>query len=101
MALLRYKATWRTWDEPGRQVAVAHWVERDVCVAFPLAWAQRHGQPAMIGRAKERIVEFEGKTGRTVAPGSVLLAFSRHEPQRLEHRLDPDVPRNLLTMGEH
>ena len=88
--------TWVTWDEPDRQIAVAHWTERDVSVVFPLQWARR-GQRAMIARAKERIVEVEGS--RTLAPGSVLLAFSRHRPLLPVTRIDPDVPRGLLGVS--
>ena len=84
---------WLTWDEPDRQIAVAHWTERDVAVVFPLQWARR-GQRAMIARAKERILEVEG--ARTLAPGSVLLAFSRHRPPSPQTTFDPDVPHGLL-----
>ena len=68
---MRHIATWRTWDEPDRQVAVVEWQERAVAVVFPIGWAGAHGQQSMIARAKERIQELEGKTGRTLAPGSV------------------------------
>jgi hypothetical protein len=91
-------ATWRTWDEPNRQVAVAQWVERGLCVVFPLHWAAHSGQAQMIARAKERIAEVEGTSGHTLAPGSVLLAYSRHVlvlPR--EQAVDPDVSRDLRT----
>jgi hypothetical protein len=95
--LLRYKATWRTWDEPDRQVAVAQWVERDVAIVFPLEWATRFGQRQMIARAKARIMEVEGKSGgRHLEAGSVLLAFSAHEPQPTLQQLVPDMPRRLF-----
>jgi hypothetical protein len=87
---------WRTWDEPDRQIAVAQWEARDICVVFPLPWATEHKQVAMIGRAKERIREIEGKSHRTLAPGSVLLAFSEHEDQPQDVQLLPDTPRALL-----
>lgn len=100
--LLHPKAIWRTWDEPDRQVAVAQWTERDIAVVFPLHWATRHGQPAMIAHAKERIRAIEAQSGRTLVAGSVLLAFSRHvEVLPREQQINPDVPRDLLTMGPH
>lgn len=95
--VLRRVATWETWDEPARYVAVAKHVERDIAVVFPLTWAARHGQRQMIAQAKERIRSLEAKTGRTLVPGSVLLAFSRHAPApRREQQLDPDVRHHLL-----
>ena len=93
---MRHVATWRTWDEPDRQVAVVEWQEREIRVVFPLGWAARHGQPLMIARAKDRIRELEGKTGRTLVAGSVLLAFSRHGSLQREEGIDPDVPRGLV-----
>src|SRR5260370_146431 len=98
-------ATWRTWDEPDRQVAVAQLVERKVSVVFPLTWAAHHGQPEMIARSKERIAEVEGKSGKKLAEGSVLLAYSRHEFQLLDPRdqrvINPDVIRDLRSMDPH
>lgn len=92
--------SWTTWDEPDRQVAVARWEERDVSVVFPLHWAALQGQRAMIARAKERILEVEQKAGgKTLAPGSVLLAFSAHEEQAPDHTIDPGVPRNLQPVA--
>jgi hypothetical protein len=109
--VLRPKRTWRTWDEPDRQVAVAQWVERNISVVFPLTWAAHHGQPEMIARAKERIAEVEGKAAavataagnpaRELAPGSVLLAFSRHDITLREpcdeRRLNPEVIADLRS----
>jgi hypothetical protein len=101
--VLRKVATWRTWDEPDRQVAVAQWVERKVSVVFPLHWAAHHGQAEMIARSKERIAEVEGKSGgKKLSEGSVLLAFSRHVqilPRGLE--INPDVSRDLRTIDPH
>lgn len=97
MGVLRPIATWRTWDEPGRQIAVVEWVERGICVVFPIAWTVTRGQQRMIGRAKERIREVEAKAaGKQLVAGSVLLAFSEHEEQPLEAQLAPDTPRALL-----
>lgn len=88
---------WLTWDEPDRAVAVAQWTERDVCVVFPIHWAAVFGQQEMVSRAKERIADVERKSGRTLTPGSVLLAFSRHvECLPRTHTVEPDVPRGLL-----
>ena len=92
----RIAATWVLWDEPERQVAVAQWKERDVCVVFPLHWAARHGTAAMVKRAKARMHEIEGKSDRTLVPGSVLLAFSRHTLQPREHVINPDVSRGIM-----
>jgi hypothetical protein len=96
MGLLRYKATWRTWDEPDRQVAFAQWVERDLYVVFPLAWARLHGGRAMIARAKERIAEVEAKVRRHLVEQSVLVAFSRHEEQPALQQIAPEVNRALM-----
>jgi len=96
---MRHVATWRTWDEPDRQVAVVEWEERSLRVVFPLQWAAKRGQRIMIARAKERIRELEGKTGRWLAPGSVLLAFSRHGPLAPLERIDPDVTRGIVGRG--
>lgn len=93
---MRHVATWETWDEPDCQVAVAQWKERDIAVVFPIHWAAEHGQQAMIGRAKERIQEVEGKSRKTLVPGSVLLAFTRHKPQPRGLQLAPEVPRQLI-----
>jgi hypothetical protein len=95
-------ATWRTWDEPDRQVAVAQWVERKVSIVFPLTWAAHHGQVEMIARSKERIAEVEGKSEKKLAEGSVLLAFSRHDLQLTNERtINPDVIRDLRSMDPH
>lgn len=95
--LLRRKATWQTWDEPGRAIAVALWLERDIAVVFPLDWAGKYGQAQMIGRAKDRIQEVEGKSGgKTLAEGSVLLAFSEHEDQPASQLIIPEISRALL-----
>jgi hypothetical protein len=100
--MLKAIAAWRTWDEPDRQVAVAQWVERKVSVVFPLTWAAHHGQAEMIARSKERIAEIEGKSGKKLAEGSVLLAFSRHDLTLLGPRdarvINPDVLKDLRTM---
>src|SRR5580765_6756838 len=96
----RLVAAWRTWDEPDRQVAVAEWIERDIAIVFPLPWAQAHGQRAMVNRAKDRIREIETKSGRTLVPGCVLLAFSEHEEQPPERQLLPDTPRALLPRAD-
>jgi hypothetical protein len=99
--MLKPVARWETWDEPDRDVAVAKWVERGIRVVFPLHWAAHHGQREMIARAKERIAEIEGKSGRNLVPGSVLLAFSRHvEILPRENKINPDVSASLLTMGD-
>lgn len=95
--MLQAKAIWRTWDEPGRQIAVAQWSERDIAVVFPLHWAARHGQRQMIRVAKHRIAEIEHKAnGKTLEAGSVLLAFSEHEEQPQLQQLLPDTPRSLI-----
>lgn len=86
---------WLTWDEPDRDIAVARWEARGICVIFPLSWAKCHDQKAMIGRAKERIEEIEGKSGRTLVAGSVLLAFSRHGPLTRKTALNPEVSQAL------
>jgi len=94
----RIVATWVTWDEPDRAVAVAQWKERDICIVFPLHWADRMGQEPMIAHAKNRIQALEHQAGRQLAPGSVLLAFTRHvQVLPREHAIDPDVSRNLLA----
>lgn len=93
----RIIATWVTWDEPDRAVAVAQWKERDICVVFPLHWAAIMGQEPMIAHAKDRIASLEGKAGRTLAPGSVLLAFTRHvQIMRPGEMIDPDVSRAIM-----
>jgi len=88
---------WITWDEPDRAIAVAQWTERDVYIVFPIHWAAVFGQQEMVSRAKERIADVEGRSGHTLVPGSVLLAFSRHVlvMPRVQ-RVDPDVSRGLL-----
>lgn len=96
----RIVATWVTWDEPDRAVAVAQWKERDLCVVFPIHWAAQYGQAPMIARAKARITELEGKARRMLAPGSVLLAFTRHVPVLpREQMIDPDVSRAILPVA--
>jgi hypothetical protein len=94
--VLKAKALWRTWDEPGRQVAVAQWHERDIAVVFPLAWASHAGQRRMIARAKARIAEVEAKARKQLEAGSVLVAFSEHEQQPRALQLMPDVGRRLI-----
>jgi hypothetical protein len=95
----RIMATWELWDEPDRQVVVAHWSERDVAVVFPLHWATRHGRAAMVEHAKTRIQGLEGIAGRVIVPGSVILAFSRHVGvMPREHAIDPDVSRDLRVL---
>lgn len=98
---MRIVATWVTWDEPDRAVAVAQWTERDICVVFPLPWAARHGQAPMITQAKDRIARLEQQAQRTLAPGSVLLAFSRHGLLAQEQTIDPDVSRAILPGLTH
>lgn len=83
--------TWLTWDEPERQIAVAQWRERDLAVVFPLHWG---GSAAMIARAKARIAAVEAKAGKRLAPGSVLLAFSRHKARAAREALA--VPHPLI-----
>lgn len=95
----RIAATWVVWEEVDRQVAVAQWRERDLCIVFPLAWARCRQQRALVARAKERIAEVEARAQRVLVPGSVLLAFSRHVPQPDFQSLDPDVPRALVSLG--
>ena len=114
-------ARWRTWDEPDRDVTVAQWVERGICVVFPRLWAQKHGQESMIAHARDRIAAVEGVAAgnagveqKRLEAGSVLLAFTRHlgtipaavgadaMRQHLTARpavetIDPDVSRNLLS----
>lgn len=89
-------ATWVSWEEPDRAVAVCQWKERDICVVFPLDWALRRNTKALAERAKARIQEVEWQAGRTLVPGSVLVAFSRHRPLAREQRIDPDVSRAIL-----
>lgn len=89
-------AIWETWDEPERQVAVVQQVGRGIHVVFPVAWAAQHGGRSMIQRAKQRIQEIETKSGRTLVPGSVLLAFSEHEPTAPRETFLPDVARRLM-----
>lgn len=93
---MQHVAAWETWDEPDRQIAVAQWSERDVAVVFPLHWAACYGQGPMIARAKERIQDVEAKSGRTLVPGSVLLAFSEHDEQPRALQLAPDILRRLV-----
>lgn len=94
---MRIVATWVTWDEPDRAVAVAQWKERDICVVFPLHWAAMMGQEPMIAHAKDRIANLEHQAQRTLAPGSVLLAFTRHVAvMRPTETIDPDVSRAIL-----
>ena len=88
--------SWETWDLPDDQVVVVHWMERDLVVVFPIQWAQRHGDRACIERAKERIAEYEEKVWCHLAPGSTLLAWSRHENQPRLQLLNPEVVRRLL-----
>jgi len=114
--VLRPVARWRTWDEPDRDVAVAQWVERGVCVVFPRVWVAKHGQESMIAHAKDRIAAVEAMAGgRVLQPGSVLLAFTRHvgtidptisDEAMMRHLLttrpreeiiDPDATRNILS----
>jgi hypothetical protein len=90
---------WVTWEEPERDVTVAYWVDRDLAVVFPRRWADRHGLGAMIVRAQDRIRMLEGATGKTLVPGSVLLAFSRHGPRSSDQSLTPDVPQGLARVG--
>jgi hypothetical protein len=93
----KVRAIWTTWDEPDRQVAVAHWHERDIRVVFPVRWAAVHGQVAMIEHAKGRIAAIEAGSHRNIAPGSVLLAFSRHVELSREQIINPAVSRNIMT----
>jgi len=94
--MTRRVVTWVTWDEPDRDVAVAEWKERGIRVVFPLPWAKRHGRGEMLEQAKHRIQRIEGTAGRTLVPGSVLLAFSRHTDQPQERMINPDVSRGIL-----
>lgn len=96
---MRVAATWESWDEPDRAVAVARWKERDIAVVFPLHWAARHGLVAMVEHAKGRISGVETTTGRTLVPGSVLLAFTRHVAvMAREQEIDRGVSRDLRVM---
>lgn len=97
--LLRHAATWRTWDDQDRQIAVAQWVERDLCCVFPIAWAHARGPKGMVLRAKERFAEVEAKAGRPLVAGSVLLAFSEHQDLPPEERLAPEVDRSLIRLN--
>lgn len=94
---MRRLATFETWDDPDNQVVIVHWRERDLVVVFPVQWAAAHGDRACIAHAKGRIREVEGKAGRPLAPGSTLLAFSRHAPQPHLQALAPEVPMRLLV----
>lgn len=96
MALQKAAAKWALWDEPQRQAAVVHWSERDIAVVFPLRWARRRQSAELVAIAKDRIAEVEGKSGRTLVAGSVLLAFSRHTEQPTQQQMDPDVPKGLM-----
>lgn len=97
---MRLVATWSTWDEPDRDIAVAHWRERNISVVFPLSWARHHGQQAMIAHSKDRIAAIEGQAGRSLEMGSVLLAFSRHiEVRSRDQQLNPDVSQGLIEAG--
>ena len=89
-------ARWVTWEEPDRDIAVAHWTERDIHVVAPLQWARSRSIMALIQRAKDRVAEIEKTSGRQLVPGSVLLAFSAHQPQSSEQRIDPGVSRRLM-----
>jgi len=89
-------ATWVSWEEPDRAVAVCQWQERDICVVFPLRWTRRRDTKALSVRAKARIREVEQKAGRTLVPGSVLVAFSRHGVLQREQEIDRDVSRAIM-----
>lgn len=93
---LRAVATWKTWDEPERDIAVAKWLERDLAFVFPLTWAAHHGQAEMIARAKERLAEVEAKAEKPLLNGSVLLAFSSHTILTRDQAVTPGVSRNLF-----
>ncbi len=86
-----------SWEEPAKDVAVLQWTERDVCVVFPLGWAKARTVQALAERAKARIAEVETKAGgKQLAPGSVLLAFSRHdEGVTVAQTIDPEAPHSL------
>ena len=89
--------SWEIWDDPDRDQVVTLWKERGIHVVFPLPWAKARTDAVVVARARERVAELEGKTGRTIVPGSVLLAFSRHEDQPAERLMNPDVSRGILT----
>jgi len=70
---------WTTYDLPDRQVAVARWELRDLSVVFPLGWARRYGQTAMIARAQVRVFQVEAMAQKHLVGGSVLLGFARRD----------------------
>lgn len=80
---------WTTYDQPDRQIAVARCESRGLSVVFPIAWAQAHGEAAMIRHAKARIAEVEANTGRHLIAGSALRAFGRDA-------FAPEVPRGIM-----
>jgi hypothetical protein len=89
---------WITYEEPDRDVAVAHWTERDIAVVFPLQWVRKQASAReMLPIANARIADIERRTGKSLVPGSVLLAFTRHAPQPVERHLNPDVRVGLLN----
>lgn len=90
-------ASWTTWEEPDRGIAVAHWTERDIAVVFPLQWGRTRSVSLVVQRAKARLAEVERLGGgKRLAPGSVLVAFSEHRPQPTTQRLDPEIARRLI-----
>jgi hypothetical protein len=89
---------WVTYEEPDRDVAVAHWTERDIAVVFPLAWARARKPFDMLAIANERITSIEGRTQKRLEAGSVLLAFSRHVDHPDSQKLNPDLPRQALSL---
>lgn len=88
--------SWISWEEPDRDIAIAHWRERDIHVVFPLRWARRRSLEAVIDRSLERIKEIEREAGMPIAPSSVLRAFSHQLREEIasdtiEQAIDPEV----------
>lgn len=89
-------AHWVSWEEQDRDHVALRWVERGITVVFPRDYARARTHQQLAARAKARIAEVETKAQRVVVSGSVLVAFSKHEDQPVEHMIDPMAPRDLL-----
>lgn len=88
--------SWISWEEPDRDIAIAHWKERDIHVVFPLRWARWRSMEQVIDRSLARIKNIEREVGTPLAPGSVLRAFSHQLREEitadtLAQTIDPEV----------
>ncbi len=88
---------WVSWEEEDRDIAVLHWVERDIHVVFPLRWAQARTMEQLVDHSRTRIADVERKCGDKLAPSSVLRAFPhvlREEitADIIKMQIDPEVP---------